>query len=427
MRLLKLGEIDIGEIRSKVILDEALSKVKPIVEDVRKKGDSALRYYTKKFDGVEIDNFRVSEDEVEQAFKTIKPEIIEALNEAYKNIREFHERQLPEEWSYEKNGLKLGQLIRPLQRVGCYIPGGRASYPSTVLMATIPARVAGVKEIACVSPPNKNGRVNDLVLVACKIVGVKEIYKVGGAQAIAALAYGTESIAKVQKIVGPGNIYVTAAKQLVSLEVAIDLPAGPSEVLIVAEEHANPEFIAFDLLAQAEHDPNACCILVTTSEKLAKEVYGRLLSYKIEANCFILIAENLEDALNFTNEFAPEHLELILKNPTDFLERVKNAGSVFIGEYSPVACGDYASGTNHILPTLGYAKTFSGLTVYDFLKFISFQSLDKKALEKLGKTIITLAEAEGLKMHAESIRKRVNYPSLTQGASRFLHRTYHHR
>jgi len=414
MRLLKLGEIDIGEIRSKVILDEALSKVKPIVEDVRKKGDSALRYYTKKFDGVEIDNFRVSEDEVEQAFKTIKPEIIEALNEAYKNIREFHERQLPEGWDYEKNGLKLGQLIRPLQRVGCYIPGGRASYPSTVLMATIPARVAGVKEIACVSPPNKNGRVNDLVLVACKIVGVKEIYKVGGAQAIAALAYGTESIAKVQKIVGPGNIYVTAAKQLVSLEVAIDLPAGPSEVLIVAEEHANPEFIAFDLLAQAEHDPNACCVLVTTSEKLAKEVYERLLSYKIEANCFILIAENLEDALNFTNEFAPEHLELILKNPTDFLERVKNAGSVFIGEYSPVACGDYASGTNHILPTLGYAKTFSGLTVYDFLKFISFQSLDKKALEKLGKTIITLAEAEGLKMHAESIRKRVNYPSLTQ-------------
>ncbi|RLG57973.1 MAG: histidinol dehydrogenase [Candidatus Hydrothermarchaeota archaeon] len=414
MRLLKLGEIDIEEIRSKVILDKALSKVKPIVEDVRKKGDSALRYYTKKFDGVEIDNFRVSEDEVEQAFKTIKPEITEALNEAYKNIREFHERQLPEEWDYEKNGLKLGQLIRPLQRVGCYIPGGRASYPSTVLMATIPAKVAGVKEIVCVSPPNKSGRVNDLVLVACKIVGVKEIYKVGGAQAIAALAYGTESIAKVQKIVGPGNIYVTAAKQLVSLEVAIDLPAGPSEVLIVAEEHANPEFIAFDLLAQAEHDPNACCVLVTTSEKLAKEVYGRLLSYKIEANCFILIAENLEDALNFTNEFAPEHLELILKNPTDFLERVKNAGSVFIGEYSPVACGDYASGTNHILPTLGYAKTFSGLTVYDFLKFISFQSLDKKALEKLGKTIITLAEAEGLKMHAESIRKRVNYPSLTQ-------------
>lgn len=407
MRLLKLGEIDIGEIRSKVILDEALSKVKPIVEEVRKKGDSALRYYTKKFDGVEIDNFRVSEDEVEQAFKRIKPEIIEALNEAYKNIREFHERQLPEEWSYEKNGLKLGQLMRPLQRVGCYIPGGRASYPSTVLMATIPARVAGVKEIVCVSPPNKNGRVNDLVLVACKIVGVKEIYKVGGAQAIAALAYGTESIAKVQKIVGPGNIYVTAAKQLVSLEVAIDLPAGPSEVLIVAEEHANPEFIAFDLLAQAEHDPNACCVLVTTSGKLAKEVYERLLSYKIEANCFILIAENLEDALNFTNEFAPEHLELILKNPTDFLERVKNAGSVFIGEYSPVACGDYASGTNHILPTLGYAKTFSGLTVYDFLKFISFQSLDKKALEKLGKTIITLAEAEGLKMHAESIRKRL--------------------
>lgn len=407
MRLLKLGEIDIGEIRSKVILDEALSKVKPIVEDVRKKGDSALKYYTKKFDGVEIDNFRVSEDEVEQAFKRIKPEIIEALNEAYKNIREFHERQLPEEWSYEKNGLKLGQLMRPLQRVGCYIPGGRASYPSTALMATIPARVAGVKEIVCVSPPNKNGRVNDLVLVACKIVGVREIYKVGGAQAIAALAYGTESIAKVQKIVGPGNIYVTAAKQLVSLEVAIDLPAGPSEVLIVAEEHANPEFIAFDLLAQAEHDPNACCVLVTTSGKLAKEVYERLLSYKIEANCFILIAENLEDALNFTNEFAPEHLELILKNPTDFLERVKNAGSVFIGEYSPVACGDYASGTNHILPTLGYAKTFSGLTVYDFLKFISFQSLDKKALEKLGKTIITLAEAEGLKMHAESIRKRL--------------------
>jgi len=407
MRLLKLGEIDIEEIRSKVILDEALSKVKPIVEDVRKKGDSALRYYTKKFDGVEIDNFRVSEDEVDQAFKTIKPEIIEALNEAYKNIREFHEKQLPEEWDYEKNGLKLGQLIRPLQRVGCYIPGGRASYPSTVLMATIPAKVAGVKEIVCVSPPNKDGRVNDLVLVACEIVGVREIYKVGGAQAIAALAYGTESIAKVQKIVGPGNIYVTAAKQLVSLEIAIDLPAGPSEVLIVAEEHANPEFIAFDLLAQAEHDPNACCILVTTSQKLAKEVYERLLSYKIEANCFILTAENLEEALNFTNEFAPEHLELLLEDPMDFLKKVRNAGSVFIGEYSPVACGDYASGTNHILPTLGYAKTFSGLTVYDFLKFISFQSLDKKALEKLGKTIITLAEAEGLKMHAESIRKRL--------------------
>ena len=427
MRLLKLGEIDIEEIRRKIILDEALGKVKPIVEEVRKKGDSALRYYTKKFDGVEIENFKVSMNEFEEAFERIKkenPEVVKALEEAYNNIKEFHACQLrrhksefySQGWSYEKNGIKLGQLIRPLRRVGCYIPGGKASYPSTVLMATIPAKVAGVKEVVCVSPPDKSGRINDLVLVACKIAKVEEVYRVGGAQAIAALAYGTESIAKVQKIVGPGNIYVTAAKQLISFDVAIDLPAGPSEILIIAEKHANPEFITMDLLAQAEHDANACCILVTTSKKLATQVYERLSKIKperietieaIKNNCYILLAESLEEAIEFANDFAPEHLELLLENPADFLRKVRNAGSIFIGEYSPVACGDYASGTNHILPTLGYAKTFSGLTVYDFLKFISFQSLDKKALENLSKTIITLAEAEGLSMHAESIRKRL--------------------
>lgn len=414
MKLLNLEDIEIEKIRGKLILDEAIEKVKNIIQDVKSRGDEALKEYTKKFDRVEIDNLRVSDKEVNDAFKKIKkenPEIIKALSEAYDNIREFHEKQLPKEWSYEKNGLRLGQLIRPLQRIGCYIPGGRASYPSTVLMATIPAKVAGVEEIACVSPPDKDGRVNDLVLVACKIVGVKEIYKVGGAQAIAALAYGTETIPKAEKIIGPGNIYVTAAKRLVSLEVAIDMPAGPSEILIIADEHANPEFITLDLLAQAEHDPNACCILVTTSKKLANLVYERLSNYEkiieaIKNNCYILIAEDLNQAVDFVNQFSPEHLELILKNSADFLEKVRNAGSIFIGEYSPVACGDYASGTNHILPTLGYAKTFSGLTVYDFLKFISVQELNKEALEKLSKTIITLAEAEGLKMHAESVRKR---------------------
>ncbi len=384
-------------------MEDVARNVGKIVEDVMTRGDLALREYTQKFDGAEIKDFRVPEDEFKEARNAAKTGVLDALKVAKEHIEEFQRKQLKCEWSYEREGAEIGQVVRPIQSVGCYVPGGKAAYPSTVLMTVIPAIVAGVERIAVMSPPQSDGKVNGTILAACDVIGVTEVYCVGGAQAIAAFAFGTESIPKVDKIVGPGNVYVTAAKKAVSDTVAIDLPAGPSEVLIIADDSANPKFVAIDMLAQAEHDTDACAVLVTTSRDLADAV-GKETG---DINGAILIADSMANAIDFSNAYAPEHLEIATKEPEKVLEKIKSAGSIFLGNYTPVACGDYASGTNHVLPTGGFARAYSGLSIFDFLKLISVQKFDKEALKKLSNTIITLAEAEGLKAHAESIRRRL--------------------
>lgn len=390
--------------------------VEEIIFDVKQNGDTALIRLTEKFDGVVMDSLRVQDSEIREAVKRVPEKLMEALKTAHKNIEDFHRRQLKEDWSYDTESSRLGQIIRPICSVGCYVPGGRASYPSTVLMTATPARVAGVNRIVCVTPPNKQGKINDLILAACLVSGVDEVYKVGGAQAIGALAHGTESIKKVEKIVGPGNIFVTSAKRIVSHEVAIDNPAGPSEVLIIADDTGNPEFIMWDMIAQSEHDPKASSVLITTSKYVAREVEGKIKGVKIQRqeavdslqkNGVILLADNMEEAVEFSNEYAPEHLQIISRDQEDILKKIQNAGSIFLGNFTPVACGDYASGTNHVLPTSGYAKVYSGLNINDFIKYISVQKLDREGLEVLGKTIIPLAEEEGLFAHAQSVRKRI--------------------
>jgi histidinol dehydrogenase len=420
MRFQKLKDISTSDfyelIDRTVNFEDAIEKVKPIIAAVREDGDKALRYYTKKFDSVEIENFKVTKDEFGAARENVDAKVINALKKAKENIFKYHLNQLNIEWGYEKDGIKLSEIKRPIDSVGCYIPGGRAAYPSTVLMTIIPAKVAGVERILCVSPPGKDGKVSPLVLVACEIAGCTEVYKIGGAQAIGALAFGTKVIPRVKKIVGPGNIYVTAAKDLVSRYVAIDMPAGPSEVLIIADETVNPNYIVVDMVAQAEHDPYASSILLVTSEEVASKVTNALNKHiasggkgaeALEKNGGIFVVEDLQEALDFSNEYAPEHLELLVREPRKLLEKIKNAGSIFLGEYSPVALGDYASGTNHVLPTMGYAKTYSGLSVNDFLKRISVQEASKEGLKKIGRTVVTLARSEGLSAHAESILKRI--------------------
>jgi histidinol dehydrogenase len=402
--------------RGKADFEAAIPRVEPILEAVKREGDRALRRSTKKFDGADIRDFRVTEEEFRAVRKEVGPEVKRALKTARKNIAEFHRAQMPKAWSFRKGGATLGQLPRPLERVGCYVPGGRAVYPSTVLMTVVPAKVAGVKEVACVTPPTKEGGANPYTLVAAEIAGTKEVYKLGGAQAIAALAYGTETIPKVEKIVGPGNVFVAAAKWLLKGEVAVDNPAGPSEVLIIADSTAKADFIAHDMAAQAEHDPLAKSVLVTTSRALAGQVEETLeeLRFKreetrrsLDANSAILVAKNMAEAVEFSNRYAPEHLQIMTKDPRKVLRGIKSAGSVFLGDYTPVALGDYASGTNHVLPTGGFARVYSGLGTYDFLKFVTYQQFSRKALESLAPTVITLAEAEGLVEHAESVRKRL--------------------
>lgn len=386
--------------------EEVYPVVREIIEDVKTRRDEALRDLTKKFDGVDLTNLRVTEEEFKEAKENSS--LRRALERAQRNIKGFHEEQLKEDWFIKKDGASLGQIFRPLNRVGCYVPGGRAAYPSTVLMTVIPAQVAGVKEIACITPPNREGKANNAVLLACDLLGIREVYKVGGAQGIAALAYGTESIPRVDKIVGPGNIYVTAAKLLLSDRVAIDFPAGPSEVLIIADSTADPEFIALDMLAQGEHDPLARSVLVSTSEVLANQVVEKIRGRTSNpGNMAVLIADSINEAAEFSNRYAPEHLEIHVANPDAVLERIENAGSIFIGSFTPVALGDYASGTNHVLPTQGWARAYSGLGVKDFIKEISVQHFDKSALEKISETVITLAEKEGLPYHAESLRRRL--------------------
>ncbi len=395
-------------------LNQVRESVNKILQYVKQKRDIALRELTLKFDGVKLTDIEVSRAEIQHALDLVDKELIFHLRKAASNIYAFHEMQKQKNWIKEvMPGLKLGQRITPLDIVGVYVPGGRACYPSTVLMTVIPARVAGVKKVVMCTPPQEEGKVDSTILAAAHIAGVDRVFRVGGAQAIAAMAYGTESIPKVDKIVGPGNIYVTVAKMMCGI--AIDFPAGPSEVLIIADSSARADFIASDMIAQAEHDPSAISILLTPSEELAKQVVKEIeaqlekqprkdIIKKSLDNAFILIGE-LDECIEFSNRFAPEHLEIMTE--TDILDRIKHAGSIFIGNYAPVSAGDYASGTNHVLPTSGYARMFSGLGIDHFIKKSSVQIIDKKGLEGISETIITLAEAEGLYAHASAVRIRL--------------------
>jgi histidinol dehydrogenase len=392
-----------------------------ILAEVRAGGDTAVLAFTEKFDGVRISAMRVSQAEIEEAKSQVSPEVTRALEEAAENIRVYHEKQLRNSWMQtSESGTILGQIIRPLKRVGLYVPGGRAAYPSSVLMNAVPAKVAGVKEVAMVTPPNKEGKIHPGVLVAASIAGVTEIYKVGGAQAIAALTYGTETIQSVDKIVGPGNIYVALAKREVFGFVDIDMVAGPSEIVVLADGEANPRYIAADLLSQAEHDPMASAVLVTPSRSLAEAVQQELeqqlaklprreiAEASIRDYGAICVVSDLLEGIAVVNRLAPEHLELLIANPFDYIGQVENAGAIFLGEFSSEPVGDYFAGTNHVLPTNGTARFSSPLNVDDFLKKSSLISYSKKDLLEHGDKIIALAESEGLGAHAEAIRVRLN-------------------
>lgn len=395
--------------------------VKGIIADVRERGDKALFPYTKRFDRLSVTKktVRVSDAEFKDARKVVSKDIAESLKLAAKRIEAFHRRQLEESWFFhEDEGVTLGQMVRPLERVGCYVPGGKAAYPSSVLMNVIPARVAGVKEVIVCSP-TPGGEVNPYVLVAAEIAGADAVYKIGGAQAVAAMAYGTESIPKVDKIVGPGNIYVATAKRLVFGVVDIDMIAGPSEILIVADESANPAYIAADLLSQAEHDEMASSILVTTSKNIADETVKELknqlkkLSRKeiaeksLKNYGAIIVVKDLNEAAAIVNNIAPEHLELSVDRPFELLPKIKNAGAIFLGHYTPEAVGDYLAGPNHTLPTGGTARFFSPLSATDFLKRSSILYYSDAALKKIGKDAARIAEAEGLTAHANSVLVRL--------------------
>ncbi|PCG21001.1 histidinol dehydrogenase [Brachyspira sp. G79] len=406
-------------LRSQFSYDDVNEKVKAILEDVKQNGDNALKKYAEMFDNAKIDNLKVTEKEIEEAYNRVDEKFKETLKLAYNNIEKFHKKQLKNSFiTNEEDGIVMGQIVNPIEKVGVYIPGGTAVYPSTVLMNVIPAKVAGVSEIILVSPPNKEGKINDNILAAAKIAGVNKVFKTGGAQAIAALSYGTESIPKVYKIVGPGNIYVAMAKRLVYGEVSIDMVAGPSEVLIIADETANPIHIASDMLAQAEHDKLASSILITTSknisEKVKEELYKQLekLSRRdiaiesIENNGRIILTETIDEAVYISNEIAPEHLEISIKDPFSVLSKIKNAGSIFLGDYTPEALGDYLSGANHVIPTSGTAKFASPLSVDDFIKKSYITYYTKEALEKVKDNIINFAEHESLEAHANSVKVR---------------------
>ena len=399
---------EILRLRRSVSIDDYIEKVKPIVEAVKREGDKAVIRFTRDFDGVELDSLRVTEDEFEKAYDAVDDDLIDALEVAKENIYRFHYvTSVEREMKVEFEDCVMGKIYTPIEKVGAYIPGGRASYPSTALMIGVPAKIAGVEKLVACTPPNKDGKVNPLTLVALDIAEFDEVYKAGGAQAIAAMAYGTETVEKVYKIVGPGNIYVTAAKLLVAKDVAIDMPAGPSEILVIADETANADFIACDCLAQLEHDPMAVAVVLTTSRKVADEVEKKVKSEGDFSNFAVFVVEDLAEAFEISNEFAPEHLTVAVKNPEEWLGKVRNAGSVFLGNFSPVAAGDYASGTNHVLPTAGYAKIYGGLSVESFLKHFTFQMLSEESMRRIGGAIVKIAEAEGLRWHAESVRKRL--------------------
>ncbi|WP_434578532.1 histidinol dehydrogenase [Thermoanaerobacterium thermosaccharolyticum] len=404
--------------RSKLENKDVEATVSEIIYNVKMHGDRALFDYTLKYDGIGIDdkNIMVEKREIDDAYSKVDTEFISSLRNAIKNITEYHENQRQKTWLDFKGGIVYGQKIRPLEKVGIYVPGGTASYPSSVLMNSIPAKVAGVDEIVMVTPVKAG--LNPFVIVAANEVGINKIYKIGGAQAIAALAFGTESIPKVDKIVGPGNIFVAMAKRAVYGYVDIDMVAGPSEVLIVADESGNPTYLAADLLSQAEHDAMASAVLITTSksiaEKVAEEVSRQtlylerkdIINKSLEDYGAIIIVDNLEDALNIANEIAPEHLELDIKNPFEMIGMVKNAGAIFLGENSPEPLGDYIAGPNHVLPTSGTSRFFSPLSVDDFIKKMSILYYDENSLKNVSDDIVRLAEAEGLTAHANSIKVR---------------------
>lgn len=395
-----------------------------IISQVKKYGDEALFRYTETFDSVKLDNLIVSEQEFKEAENLVEPEFIQAFKQAKSNITAFHKGQLEKSWFMnQQDGITVGQKIAPLERVGIYVPGGKASYPSTVLMNTIPAKLAGVDNIAITTPPQTDGKINPHVLVAAQESGVDIVYKVGGAQAIAALAYGTETIEKVVKIVGPGNAFVARAKKWVFGDVAIDMIAGPSEICIVADETAPPKFIAADLLSQAEHDEQASSICITTSKNLADEVKREIeiqtvklerkaiVEKALSQNGKIIVAQDLNEAFLIVNKLAPEHLQLMIENPMEQMQLVKNAGAIFIGNFSPEPLGDYFAGPNHTLPTNGTAAFSSPLGVYDFVKRSSIIHYSQQALTNAASEIITLANVEGLTAHANSIRVRKDEPN----------------
>lgn len=396
-------------------VDQVNETVRDIVEMVRQNGDGALRELAKKFDKVDLKGIAVTREEIEEAYEKVDPEVVEELENAAYNIQRFHEMQKPAGlWLTEvEPGITLGVKTTPLERVGCYIPGGRASYPSTVLMTAIPARVAGVDEIVCFTP----APINPITLVAADIAGVDEIYKSGGAQAIAAMALGTESVEPVQKIVGPGNVFVTSAKMMLRDKVEIDFPAGPSEIGIIADDSADPVFVASDLIAQAEHDPSSACLLITCDPDLPDRVWAEMERMIAEAprreiiekaleNSGYIVTTDLELAIEMMNGIAPEHLSIQVRDPLAALSLVRNAGSIFVGPYTPVAAGDYASGTNHVLPTAGNAVTASGLNVAHFMKTSTVQYLTRQGLAAIAPTIETISTAEGLHAHCESVRVR---------------------
>lgn len=396
-------------------------RVNEIIENVRANRDAAIFDYTKRFDGADInaENILVTEGEIKEAYEKVDEKLLAVIRKALVNIRKYHEKQRQYSWfDSEESGIILGQKVTALEKVGVYVPGGKAVYPSSVLMNIVPAKVAGVKKIVMTTPPGKDGKVNPATLVAAKEAGVDAIYKVGGAQAIAALAFGTESIPKVDKIVGPGNIYVALAKKAVFGFVSIDSIAGPSEIMVLADETANPRFVAADLLSQAEHDEMASAILVTTSRTLAEQVSKEvedfvaqlsrkeIIQKSLDNYGYILVAENMDEAIATVNEIASEHLELVTKNPFETMTKIRNAGAIFVGEYSSEPLGDYFAGPNHVLPTNGTAKFFSPLSVDDFIKKSSIISYSREALEPIYKDIVQFAECEQLTAHANSIRVR---------------------
>ena len=426
MRILKLTEDTQKDIlesllkRSPNNYGEFEGRVNDIIENVRKNKDEAIFSYTKQFDGADIDasNILVTEEEIEEAYKLVDEKLLAVIRKALVNIKKYHEKQLQNSWFTSEDGIILGQKVTALEKAGVYVPGGKAVYPSSVLMNVLPAKVAGVDRIIMCTPPGKDGKVYPSTLVAAKEAGVDEIYKVGGAQAIAAMAFGTESVPKVDKIVGPGNIYVALAKKAVFGYVSIDSIAGPSEILVLADETANPRYVAADLLSQAEHDEMASAILITTSEDLAQKVSKEVDKFVAELSRteiiqksldnygYILVADTLDDAIKATNEIASEHMEIVTKDPFSVMTRIRNAGAIFIGEYSSEPLGDYFAGPNHVLPTNGTAKFFSALSVDDFMKKSSIISYSREALEKVHTDIEQFAECEQLTAHANSIKVR---------------------
>ncbi len=416
IRILKYGEASADEIFSRKDAARGIeATVSAILAEVREKKDEALFAFTEKFDGVRLSSLAVGREEIDEAVAMTEPKFLEVLEKAAENIRAFHEKQVRNSFLlHEKDGILLGQKVTPVDRAGLYVPGGTAAYPSTVLMDAIPAKIAGCREVVMVTPPGKDGRVNRAILAAARTAGVDRIFKVGGAQAIAALAFGTESIPRVDKIVGPGNAFVAEAKKQVFGQVSIDMIAGPSEILIVADKKTNPAHAAADLLSQAEHDRMASAVLVTDSEELALAVQKELerqlpllsraeiARASIDSNGKILIARSIEEAIELSNSLAPEHLELLLDNPFDYLHAVRHAGSVFLGRSCPEALGDYLAGTNHTLPTGGTARFSSPLSVDDFVKKTQFTYYTPEAFSRVAEDVALFAEKEGLTAHAKS-------------------------